>query len=174
VVTLPDGRKVWLSRSCAVVANIWYIGLDMRPHVLMGKRGPGCPDEIGKWVLPCGYLDYNETLAEAAAREVYEETGLDVQEIFQNDEYSTLWDNIHVGGQPYMVNSVPRDDTRQNITHYFGIVFSGQNPPELSNEHCEPGEVDDLKWVPYEEVSNFDIGFGHKRRIDAFYQERVK
>lgn len=173
-VTLPDGRKIWLSRSCAVVVNIWYIDQDSKPYVLMGKRGKGCPDEVGKWVLPCGYLDYNETLAEAAAREVYEETGLDVKGLSESNEYLVLCDDIHRGGQPYMVNSTPRDDTKQNITHYFGVVFSGKCFPKLTNENCSPDEVDALKWIPYGNVSGYDIGFGHLRRVDSFYSERIK
>ena len=173
-VILPDGRKVWLSRSCAVVANIWYIGLDSKPYVLMGKRGKGCPDEVGKWVLPCGYLDYNETLSEAAAREVYEETGLDVKGISLSDDYVTIWDNINVGGQPYMVNSTPRDDSKQNVTHYFGLVFSGSDFPKLSTDYCAPDEVEELKWIHYGDVSGYDIGFGHTKRIDSFYSDNIK
>ena len=173
-VDLPDGRKVWLSRSCAVVVNVWYIGADLRPYVLMGKRGPGCPDEVGKWVLPCGYLDYDETLAQAAIREVFEETGLDISGIKSNDEHFILWDNLTVNGQPYLVNSIPRDDTRQNITHYFGFVITGGDMPELSTDNCEPGEVEALEWVPVVEVGEKEIGFGHGRRIDEFYNSKIR
>ena len=30
----------------------------------------------GKWCLPCGYIEYDETYVEAAAREIKEETGI--------------------------------------------------------------------------------------------------
>lgn len=163
-VKLPDGRTVWLSRSCAVVANVWYIDKENNPHVLLGKRGKGVPDEVGKWVLACGYLDYDETLAEAAIREVYEESGLDLKGIKSNKEYVTLWDHMTEGGQPYFVNSTPSGN-RQNVSFFFGYIFSGDKMPELSNKNSEPDEVEELKWVPYSEVDSYDIGFGHKKRI---------
>lgn len=173
-VKLEDGRTIWLSRSCAVVVNVWYFDASAKPYVLMGKRGKGTPDEVGKWVLPCGYLDYDETLAEAALREVFEETGLDISDIRSGGKYYTLWDNTNGAGQPYLVNSVPRTDKRQNVSNYFGYVFTGGDAPELSNENCEPDEVEDLKWVLYEDVDKYDIGFGHKKRIHEFYEANLQ
>ncbi len=43
--------------------------------ILLGKRGE---ESIypGKWCLPCGYIEYDETYLEAALREVKEETGI--------------------------------------------------------------------------------------------------
>ncbi|MCH9674637.1 MAG: NUDIX hydrolase [Gammaproteobacteria bacterium] len=51
-------------------------------RVLLVKRAK--PPEKGKWCLPAGYLDYGEDPREAAARELLEETHLQVQvnEIF--------------------------------------------------------------------------------------------
>lgn len=48
-----------------------------RTKVLLIKRGiePG----YGKWALPGGYLDWDETVEEGARREVLEETGISVQ-----------------------------------------------------------------------------------------------
>jgi ADP-ribose pyrophosphatase YjhB (NUDIX family) len=34
--------------------------------------------ELGKWYLPAGFVEYDESPAEAAVREVREETGLDI------------------------------------------------------------------------------------------------
>jgi NADH pyrophosphatase NudC (nudix superfamily) len=44
-------------------------------EILLGKRHA---DSIypGKWCLPCGYIEYDETYMEAAAREVKEEMGI--------------------------------------------------------------------------------------------------
>lgn len=49
--------------------------------ILLIKRGiePG----YGKWALPGGYLDWDESVEEAAAREVLEETGVKVQVLRQ-------------------------------------------------------------------------------------------
>ena len=47
-------------------------------RVLLVKRGAGAT-KPGLWCVPCGYVDYGEEIREAAAREVREETGLDVR-----------------------------------------------------------------------------------------------
>ena len=39
-------------------------------QVLLGKRGSG------RWCIPCGHVEFDETIEEAARREMHEETGL--------------------------------------------------------------------------------------------------
>ena len=46
-----------------------------RGQVLLGKRGEKSIYP-GKWCLPCGYIEYDETYFEAAIRETKEETGI--------------------------------------------------------------------------------------------------
>lgn len=62
----------WLNRPVTVSAVVLRGG-----KVLLVKRG-GEPGR-GMWALPGGYMDMDETAAEACAREVREETGLDVR-----------------------------------------------------------------------------------------------
>lgn len=45
--------------------------------LLLVKRGPNAT-RSGLWCIPCGYLDYGEDVKAGAAREVVEETGLEV------------------------------------------------------------------------------------------------
>ena len=78
-------------------------------YLLIEKRGPGCPDEIGKWANPTGYLDWDETLKEALAREVWEEIGLD----FGKLEYCSVFE-------------YGREDNpigRQNVTIMFRVLL---------------------------------------------------
>jgi 8-oxo-dGTP diphosphatase len=56
------------------VAAVTFIEKD--GHVLLIRRA--VDPERGKWALPAGYIDYGEDPRRAAAREVYEETGLTV------------------------------------------------------------------------------------------------
>lgn len=48
---------------------------DERRRILMVKRGPGATRE-GYWSIPAGFVDYGEEVRAAAARELFEETGL--------------------------------------------------------------------------------------------------
>ncbi|MFZ5862099.1 MAG: NUDIX domain-containing protein [Nitrospirota bacterium] len=65
------GRIVYLDPKVAVGAVIPHDG-----GLVLLKRGiePG----YGKWVFPGGFVDRGETLEEAAARETFEEVGLEV------------------------------------------------------------------------------------------------
>ena len=165
-VILPDGREVWLSRSCAVVAGIFMDVLN-GPHtfsryVLLVQRGPGCPDNVGKWCMPCGYLDKNETLAEAAIREAYEETGLYLPDLPGFNRCSMAGD-----GQPVYVSSTPGTG-RQNVTHFFTMktnVPAGSQPPVLDiTKTKNPGEVSNLLWVPVQDIPLYDMAFNHTER----------
>lgn len=44
--------------------------------ILLGRRGRGRYRE--RWCVPCGYVEWDEELRDAARREMREETGLDV------------------------------------------------------------------------------------------------
>jgi ADP-ribose pyrophosphatase YjhB (NUDIX family) len=50
---------------------------DETGRILMIRRGPGAT-QPGLWAIPAGYVDYGEDVREAAAREMLEETGLEV------------------------------------------------------------------------------------------------
>ena len=58
---------------CAVAAIVF----DAEGRVLLVERGK--PPGVGQWTVPGGRLEGSETLAQAVAREVQEETGLVVE-----------------------------------------------------------------------------------------------
>ena len=78
VIDKATGREHWISRSIAAVVCIIAKDKSGDEYVLAVQRGKGTPDPeyVGKYCMPCGYLDYDETVAQAAQREVKEETGL--------------------------------------------------------------------------------------------------
>jgi ADP-ribose pyrophosphatase YjhB (NUDIX family) len=51
--------------------------VEIDDKVVMVRRRTGV--EVGKWSIPAGYVDRGEVLEEAAAREIREEAGLDVE-----------------------------------------------------------------------------------------------
>jgi ADP-ribose pyrophosphatase YjhB (NUDIX family) len=96
--------------------------------VLLEKRGTfnGKPIlESGKWALIGGFVDRNETLVEAAKREVREETGWTIN----NLNLFRIVDNPNR----------PNDSERQNVSMIFTADAVNQKP--MASE-----EVVDLKW----------------------------
>lgn len=163
-VTLDDNRIIWLSRASTVVVTVWCF-VQNTPHLLLGKRGEGCPDQIGKWNLPCGYLDWNETLTEAAYREVFEETGVNIRDITKN---SILLSHLE---EPWKVSSnyhPENPEAKQNISHHYAIIFRAEVLPELSMKYCEPDEVSELHWATIESLSSYDYAFSHQQLISLF------
>lgn len=73
-----NGISHWISPSIAVTLVVLCYDAPGNPYVLLHKRGTGCPDNVGKLSVNCGYLNFEETLAEGAVRETYEEIGLKV------------------------------------------------------------------------------------------------
>lgn len=129
---------VWNSRSSAVVAHVYCL-VGNTIYLLIGKRGPK-GDMPGLWNIPCGYLDWDETLQEALFREVFEESGLLIFNYTRFGNYPANSD------QPFFVNGSPTQN-RQNVALHFLTGIKANVLPTLTNSFAEPGEVDELKWI---------------------------
>jgi ADP-ribose pyrophosphatase YjhB (NUDIX family) len=163
-VELKDGRVAWLSRSVAMVSIVVLELPDGGSHILMNKRGPGCPDEVGKWVLPCGYLDWDESCVEGARREIWEETGVDVTSFYETSLY-----NDFTREQPFFVRDKPKSDGKQNVSQYYAIISKVDELPEVTAQHCEHEEVDEIRWVPLQDFDTLEIGFSHRDIVHYFF-----
>lgn len=123
--------------------------------ILLGKRGTAHGQkmtEFGKWGLLGGYFDRDETLVQALKREVFEESGCEVDNLIL----------FRINDSP----DRPKED-RQNIDFIFIAKFGKQTP-------IQDEEVTQLKWFPLERLPpGEEIAFDHGENI-LLYKEYLK
>lgn len=152
----------WFSRSVAVMVITFARDKNKKLYVLASQRGPGTPDPelVGHWNCCCGYLDFEETTEEAAIRETFEETGI---EIPQKHIHSIGWIDD------------PKKDKRQNISHrFYAMLPKTIEKYSFSKENNEEGEVGDIKWIPISEIGDYKWAFDHDNIIREFLKTRKK
>ena len=146
-----DGKKYWIHRAIAISAFVFKIDADNNWFVLANKRGKGTPDFQGMWNCPCGYLDWDETLAQACSREVKEECRIEIL--------------------PSKFNQVMIHDTMdanlQNVTvrHYCVLVENVDNTKIGVGIEGEEDEVEEVMWIPVKDIDNYEWAFGHNKII---------
>lgn len=143
-----ENKTYWISRSVAV-SNFIFNKINDKWYILANKRGSGTPNYQGFWNVPCGYLDFDETTKEAACREVFEETGIVV-----NPSLINLWS----------YDDDPKSSS-QNITfNFFGFLYKNQEV-SVSDRGGEINEVEQVKWIPIKDISNYKWAFNHDKII---------
>lgn len=125
-----DDKIYWISRAMAVVGYV-FKEVDGKLFVLTEKRGKGAADYIGHFCVPCGYLDFNETLEDAVLRELKEETG------FIGDKEKLIL---------LKVNSCPTEN-RQNVSAHF--AYFADDKEDFSLEKAIGGEKDEIELVKW-------------------------
>jgi len=161
---LTDGRVIYESRSVAVTALILTWDEDLRNfRALVGERGAAV-DLAGTWCLPCGYLDWDESLLDAVHREVFEETGLDLTALEQTGDALIADHPVYLQGGP--------EAHRQNVTARFLVELRRMVEPSVAN--AEPDEVTRLEWLEVTEqaIATRAWAFHHDdvlRELAAFY-----
>ena len=150
-----NGKMIWESRSTAVVAVIFgkFRG---ETYVLLEKRSK-IMDQPGKWCVPCGYLDWDESGQEAIIREVYEETSIYLP------NYKSFFVSKSRSWLPFFVNTDPSEN-RQNIALSYGFVYDF-NKTGLPDTSFSNLEIDELRWVKLNDVAGYDVAFNHDVRI---------
>ncbi|AYG04594.1 NUDIX hydrolase [Gryllotalpicola protaetiae] len=100
-------------------------------RVLLVLRGT--EPEKGRWSIPGGSVEPGETLAEAAARETFEETGL----------------RVSVGRELWCV-TIPAGDERMFEVHDFAATVTG-------GELASGDDADDARWVTAAELDQLPV-----------------
>ena len=159
IINPKDNKEYWISRAIAVVVCIFAKDILGNTYVLAVQRGSETPDPefVGAYCAPCGYLDYDETIVQAAQREVREETGLDL--LVSDFKLVSINDN-------------PKDDKRQNIT--FRYVVNSLVPVQdlkklLTDKNSEKNEVSDIRFIMVDEMNFYKWAFNHKELIKDIY-----
>ncbi len=116
---------------------------EAREKILLTRRA-----DNGRWCLPGGGMDPGESAAEACAREVLEETGLEVQVTKLVGVYTT----------PDLLIEYPDGNKIQPVAFSFEVEITG-GKLTLSDETTEFG------WYTLAEMEAMDIMENHVQRI---------
>ena len=106
--------------------------------VLLVKRGQ--PPAKGLWALPGGRVQWGETLAQAAEREVLEETGVAVK----------------AGQIIYTFDSITRDDQGSVCFHYVIVDFLAQ-PIQPEGRPIPADDAEDAQWLTLGELKRLPV-----------------
>ncbi len=101
------------------------------------------------WALPGGFVDYGESLEEAARREAKEETSLDIK----------LKRQLHTYSDP---NRDPRQHTISTV-----YVASAQGRPKARDDAEEIG-------IFTREEINFPLAFDHQQILADYFEQKEK
>lgn len=104
----------------------------------------------GKWALPGGFVDMDESLETACRREVEEETGLQVADINQFRAY---------GG-------VDRDPRHRTISVVFYAFLKEEIPPVAGDDAAK------AKWFAFDQLP--ELAFDHGLILQEFGAEILK
>jgi ADP-ribose pyrophosphatase YjhB (NUDIX family) len=139
----PDAPKPnsLVPAASAVVTN-------ERGEILMQRRV-----DNNFWALPGGTMDFGETIAQTAEREVREETGLDVR---VDGIVGTFSDPRHI---------IEYSDGE--VRQQFNICF---HATLLGGELRSSSESKEVRWVAPEQLDNLEIHRTTRLRLEQFLQ----
>lgn len=99
------------------------------------------------WALPGGFVDYEESLEQAAIREAKEETDLD----------------IHLKEQLHTYSDPKRDPRKHTITTVY--IATAQGTPQARDDAAELG-------IFSKQDINFPLAFDHAKILEDYFRER--
>ena len=120
----------------AVTSDIAVLRMETIPEILLVQRKD--PPFKGMWALPGGFMEIEESLEEAARRELLEETGIRAGELIRFDTYDTPG----------------RDPRGRTITQVFVMIWN-----QDMGEPAAGSDPADLHW--YDLTALPELAFDH-------------
>ncbi len=105
------------------------------------------PPFKGRFALPGGFVEYNESLESAVHREVFEETGLRLEKVKLHNVYSE-----------------PGRDPRGHVISACYIASSSGTPKAGS-------DAEEARFFPAEKLGGVDLAFDHKKMIKDYLEK---
>lgn len=139
------GRSAQIRNGCT--ATIFDA---QRQKVLLQRRS-----DNGRWGLPGGGMDPGESAAEACARELLEETGLQTR----------VKRLVGIYTNPHMILEYPDGNRWQIVAFHFEVEVTGGDIA-LDDETLE------LAYFSREELQDLDLMEHHRVRIDDSFAGR--
>jgi len=127
----------------AIVAND-------KDEILLVKRSLSSRHEPGTWSRPGGKIEFGETIESALAREILEETGIQIQAI----EFLEVSQSVD-----------PENDFHWISLGYFAWYSSG------TARNMEPDRHDEVAWFPLDQLPP-GINAITRRAIRTFLEKR--
>jgi len=142
----------WLRREypSQPVVGVGVVIVDCGKLVLV-KRG--AEPALGKWSFPGGAVELGEAVRDAAVREAKEECGLDID---------------LVDGRPMDVYDILKVDESGGLRYHYVLLQFLARPKGGVLKHTS--DVTDARWVPLEEVENYDL----TESVRSFFRKHRK
>lgn len=134
-----------MNRSVLTTITNMCMIYDDKGNVLVQDRDK---KEYPGITFPGGHVEHGESLVESVIREVFEETGLSIE----NPEICGIKDWINDDGSRYMV------------LLYKTNKFSGE---------LIPSEEGDVFWTKFEDISEDRLANDMKKMVEIFYNNEV-
>ena len=101
------------------------------------------------WCLPGGHIDFSETPEEVVAREIKEETGLDIMPKFFN----------------YF-----NEFCEEHDWHAVVLIFYAKGRGEAKKDGKE---IQELGWFDKEQIFNLKLAFEHKKVLEEYFKKKA-
>ena len=108
------------------------------------------PPSRGKWAIPGGRIKLGETIYEAVAREIWEETGI----------------RIEPSKPVHTFDAIERDATGRIRFHYVIIDIEATY---VSGELCAGDDAVAAKWVDVNEIGKFNLNAATRKLLKDRY-----